>query len=184
MLRRFIPYLLVVLIVLIDISVVPVFTSSVYVVPISLIFTMCTGFLLGRSHGVLCGLAGGLLLDILASTPLGYMMVTYTACGYLAGLAGYDSDEARARDGYSRVKALFRRTVAAFVIMGLFEAITMIYQYFNTARFEWIYVKNALARMALCAALADALYYLAMPVMVGRATARVMVGMRREVKNL
>ena len=66
MLRKILPYVLVVLLVLIDLSVIPVFTDSVYLLPLALIFVMCTGMLLGRMHGMLCGLLGGLLVDILA----------------------------------------------------------------------------------------------------------------------
>jgi cell shape-determining protein MreD len=184
MLRRLLPYLLVVFWVLIDISVVPVFTASIFVMPLALVFTMCTGALLGRMHGLLCGLVGGLLVDILAGTPLGYMMLTYLGCGYVAGMGGYDSDEARAQESYSYIKAFFRRTLAVFVALGLFELVTMVYQYFNTALFQWIYAGNAFVRMLIGAAAFDVMYYLTMPLLVGRATARVLIGARREVKNL
>ena len=184
MLRRLLPYLLVVFMALIDISVVPVFTASIYVLPIALVFTMCTGALLGRMHGLLCGLVGGLLVDILAGTPLGYMMLTYLVCGYIAGMGGYDSDETRAQDGYSRIRAFLRRSAVVFVALGIFEAVTMVYQYFYTALFQWIYVRSALLRMLIGAVAFDVIYYMAMPVLVGRVTARVLIGARREVKNL
>lgn len=184
MLRRLLPYILVVFLTLIDISVVPVFSASIYVMPIALIFTMCTGALLGRMHGLLCGLVSGLLTDILAGSPLGYMMFTYLACGYLVGFAGYDSDEKRAQDGYSRIRAFFRRTAAAFAVLGLFEAVTLVYQYFNTALFQWAYVGNAAKRMLLGAAAADIIYYIAMPILVGRDNARILIGVKQEVKNL
>lgn len=184
MIRRLLPYLLMVFLVLIDISVVPVFTAGLYVMPLALVFAMCTGQLLGRLHGLLCGMVGGLLVDILAGVPLGYMMLTYLLCGFFAGMGGYDSDEVRAQEGYSRLRAFFRRAVVVFVVLGIFETVTMVYQYFNTALFMGVYVKNALIRMAAGTALTCAAYYLAMPMLVGRASARVLIGMKRVVKNL
>lgn len=184
MIRRLLPYILMVFLVLIDISVVPVFTSGLYVMPLALVFAMCTGQLLGRWHGLLIGLVGGLLVDILAGIPLGYMMLTYLLCGFFAGMGGFDSDETRAQEGYSRIRAFFRRAAVVFVVLGLFETVTMVYQYFNTALFQFMYVKNALVRMGFGVALTTAAYYLAMPFLVGRSTARVLIGMKKVVKNL
>ena len=184
MLRRLLPYLLMVFLVIIDISVVPVYTSSIFVIPLALVFAMCTGQLLGRLHGLLCGMVGGLLVDILAGVPMGYMMLSYLLCGFFAGMGGFDSDETRAQEGYSRFKAFFRRALVVFVVLGLFETVTMVYQYFNTALFMGVYVKNAIIRMAVGTAMTCAMYYLAMPMLVGRASARVLIGMKRVVKNL
>jgi len=184
MLRRLLPYMLMVLLVIIDISVIPVFTASIYVVPLALVFAMCTGQLLGRLHGLLCGMTGGLLVDILAGIPLGYMMFTYLLCGFFAGMGGYDNDEVRAQEGYSRVKAFFRRIFVVIVVLGLFEGVTMIYQYFNTALFVGVYVRNALVRMGIATVLTVAVYYLSMPFIVGRTSARVLIGRKRVVKNL
>lgn len=184
MLRRLMPYLVIVLLVLIDISVVPVFTASVYVIPGTLLFVMCLGMLLGRTHGMLGGLLGGLLIDILAGYPLGYMTFSYIACGYVTGLLGYDTDEMRAQDGYSRPRALLRRFLAAFLMLALFEAVTLIYQYFNTALFDGAYVRRALVRATLGAILASALYYPLTPALVGVKRPRVRIGPKREVKNL
>ncbi len=184
MLRRMTPYLAIVLLVLIDLSVVPVFTASVYVIPATLLFVLAIGMLLGRTHGMLGGLLGGLLVDILAGYPLGYMTFSYIACGYVAGLIGHDTDEMRAQDGYSPARAFARRLLAALMMLALFEAVTMVYQYFNTALFEGAYVRRALVRAALGAVLASALYYPLTPALVGKERKRVHIRPKREVKNL
>lgn len=185
MFRRLMPYLLIVVLVLIDTSVVPVFTSSVYVLPITLLYVMCAGMLLGRIHGMLCGLLGGLLVDILTGYPLGYMMIVYIAGGYITGFLGYDSDEVRAQENYSRVRAMLRRAVYVAVVLAVFEIVTIIYQYFHTALMQGSYFLCALVRTAIGTAVTSALYFLLAPVIVGKADARVRIGsVRREVKNL
>ena len=184
MLRKILPYVLVVLLVLIDLSVIPVFTDSVYLLPLTLIFVMCTGMLLGRMHGMLCGLLGGLLVDILAGYPLGYMMFTYVSCGYITGLIGCDSDEVRAQDRYSRTRAFFRRAGGVVLMLAAFEAVTMVYQYFYTAHIEGRFFRWAILRVLLGAAASSGAYYLCVPLMIGRRKARVRIGNRREVKSL
>lgn len=184
MLRKLLPYMLIVLLVLTDVSVVPVFTASVYVLPLTLLFVMCAGMLLGQLHGVLCGLLGGLLVDILTGYPLGYMMLSYVVCGLATGFVGFDSDERRAQDGYSRLRAFIRRAAAVAVVLALFELVTIVYQYFHTALMQGRYFAHALVRVLIGSAAASAMYYLLTPVLVGRADARVQTGGKREVKNL
>lgn len=185
MFRRLLPYLLIIVLVLIDVSVVPVFTTSVYVLPVALIYVMCAGMLLGRMHGMLCGLLGGLLVDILTGYPLGYMLIVYIACGYITGFMGHDSDETRAQENYSRTRAFFRRALYVMVVMAIFEIVTIVYQYFHTALMQPEYFIHALVRVLICTALTSGMYYLFAPVIVGKSVARVRIGsVRREVKNL
>lgn len=185
MFRRLLPYLLIVVLVLIDVSVVPVFTASVYVLPITLLFVMCAGMLLGRMHGMLCGLLGGLMVDIFTGYPLGYMMIVYIACGYITGFMGYDSDEVRAQEDYSRGRAMLRRAIYVFAVLAIFEIVTIVYQYFNTALMQGMYFVHALVRVLIGTALTSGLYFLLAPVIVGKTVARVRIGnARREVKNL
>lgn len=184
MLRRLMPYILVILMVMADTTVVPVFLTSVYVLPLALLFVMCTGMLLGRMHGVLCGLLGGLLVDILTGYPLGYMMFSYIACGYVTGLMGCDTDEMRAQEDYSRTKALFRRAFAVALMLTAFETVTLVYQYFNTAHMEWAYAAAALRRIAIGTAATSLLYYPLSLILVSRTKTRVRLDDRREVKNL
>lgn len=184
MIRKLLPYLIIILLVMVDVSIVPVFTASVYVLPGTLLFVMCLGMLLGRTHGMLCGLLGGLLIDILAGTPLGYMTFSYIACGYFAGLVGYDTDEMRAQDNYSRAWAIVRRFGVVFGMLVLFEGVTLVYQYFNTALYETAYVRHALSRAAIGAVLSSILYYPVSFALVGKTRVRVHIGTKREVKNL
>ncbi len=184
MLRRFLHYLIIVLLVMIDISVVPILTTSVYVLPMTMLFVMCLGLILGRTHGMLGGLLGGLLVDILSGLPLGYMTFSYIAAGFLTGLIGYDSDEMRAQDTYSPGRALLRRFLAVAMTLTLFESVTMVYQYFNTALFEAAYVNHALVRVVIGAILTNALYYPMTPALVGKTRKRVRIDPKREVKNL
>lgn len=184
MLKRLMPYLVIILLVLIDIAVVPVFTASVYVIPATLVFVMAIGMLLGRTHGMLAGLLGGLLVDILAGYPLGYMTFSYIACGYLTGLIGYDTAEMRAKDGYSRTRAFARRFLAVFLMLMVFETATMIYQYFNSALFEGVYIRRALVRALVGAVLTNAIYYPLAPAFTDDEKERVRIGPKREVKNL
>ena len=184
MLRRLMPYILVIFMVTVDTAVVPVFLTGVYVLPLALMFVMCTGMLLGRMHGVLCGLLSGLLVDILTGYPLGYMMFSYIACGYVTGLIGCDSDETRAQENYSRPKALLRRALAVAMMLTLFETVTLVYQYFNTAHMEWDYAVIAVRRVGIGTALTTALYYPLSLILVSRTRVRVRLDKRREVKNL
>ena len=185
MLRRLLPYMLIVLLVMIDTSVVPVFTDSVYVIPLTLMFVMCAGMLLGRTHGMLSGLLGGLLIDILTGYPVGYMMIAYIACGFFAGLFACDTDEMRAQEGYSRTKAFFRRALVAGILFALLETVTIIYQYFHTALLLSRYFVLALIRVGIGTAFCSGLYYLLDLMIFGRTNARVRIGgSKREVRNL
>ncbi len=184
MLRRILPYLLIVLLALIDVSVVPVFTASVYVLPLTLLFVVCVSMVMGRLHGVLGALLGGMLIDILTGYPVGFMMIAYPACCFITGLFGYDTDEMRAQEDYSRKKALVRRAFCTFVVMMLLETVIIVYQYFHTALMYGWYFSNALVRSVLAALLVSAMYYAAAPVLLGKEAARVRIGSKREVRNL
>jgi len=184
MLRRIMPYLLIVLLALIDVSVVPVFTSSVYVLPLTLIFVICVSMVLGRLHGVLGALLGGLLIDILTGYPVGYMMIAYPACCFITGLFGYDTDDMRAKDDYSRLNAFIRRAVCVFIVMALFELVIIIYQYFHTALMQGWFFVNALVRTLIATVLVSGAYYAAELLLTGKHEARVRIGSKREVRNL
>ena len=184
MLRRILPYLLIVMLALIDTSVVPVFTASVYVLPMTLIFVICVSMVLGRLHGVLGALLGGLLIDILTGYPVGYMMIAYPACCFVTGLFCYDTDEMRADEKYSRAKAFARRAVCVFIVMMLYEIVIIVYQYFNTALMRGVYVTDALVRSLLMTAFASAVYYGAAWLLLSKDDARVRIGSKREVRNL
>lgn len=184
MFRRILPYMLIVLLVLIDVSVVPVFTASIYVLPLTLIFVICVSMVLGRLHGVLGALMGGLLIDILSGYPVGYMMIAYPAFCLITGLFGYDTDEMRAQDDYSRIKAFLRRALVVFIVMVLYETVIIVYQYFHTALMQAWYFTAAFWRCGLLTALVSLMYYPVSVLLLGREDARVRIGSKREVRNL
>lgn len=88
MLRRVLPFLFVIFSLVLDMSVLPFLSSSELLPLIGLCSVIALGLLLGRTRGTLLGLIGGTLVDALVGTPIGLMMVLYTACGYIAGVAG------------------------------------------------------------------------------------------------
>ena len=77
--------LMVLLALLVDCTILPVFTSSPLMPLWTLMTVHCLGLLLGRSSGALYGLIAGILVDISVSTPLGLMTALYTGMGYLGG---------------------------------------------------------------------------------------------------
>ena len=85
MLRRILPIILVLLMLMADCTVLPMLIAGDLVPLLTLVTVHCLGLLLGRSSGALYGLIAGLLLDISVSTPLGLMTSLYTGMGYLGG---------------------------------------------------------------------------------------------------
>ena len=86
--RRFLPLILVLAALLLDISVVPILVSHWAVPSLSLCTVCVLGLLLGRTRGSLYGLIGGVLMDVLVGYPLGLKAVLYILSGYLCGVAG------------------------------------------------------------------------------------------------
>ena len=85
MLRRIWSIVLVLLALLLDCTILPMFSSSPLMPLWTLMTVHCLGLLLGRSSGALYGLIAGILVDISVSTPLGLMTALYTGMGYLGG---------------------------------------------------------------------------------------------------
>ena len=86
--RRFLPLVLVLAALLIDISVLPMLAVH-WAVPGLTLSTVCVlGLLLGRTRGLLYGMVGGVLLDVLVGYPVGLKAILYILSGYLCGIAG------------------------------------------------------------------------------------------------
>lgn len=86
--RRFLPLVLVLAALLIDISVLPMLVVH-WAVPGLTLCTVCVlGLLLGRTRGLLYGMVGGVLLDVLVGYPVGLKAILYILSGYLCGVAG------------------------------------------------------------------------------------------------
>ena len=88
MFRRFLPWILVYLAVMLDISVIPFLTSSEYIPLFSLVTVIALGLLLGRRRGALLGLMAGLMIDVLVNDPYGLMTILVTLSGFTAGFIG------------------------------------------------------------------------------------------------
>lgn len=86
--RRFLPLILLAVMVLLDLSVLPFLISSQYLPMMALIAAIEFGLLLGRTRGALYGMIGGLVIDIMTGYPMGLRTVLYIAAGYASGVAG------------------------------------------------------------------------------------------------
>lgn len=149
MFRRLTPFLTIFLAVLLDTAVLPVFYHGTYTIPLTLAVTMCISLRLGKLRGMLFGMIGGLMIDISTGT-LGIMTFFFLACGFLADLF---VDELNPNSRRPKTWWLhMRRFLIAFALYLLGEIVFCVYQYFNTAIFEWQFVQPMLIRSALFAA--------------------------------
>lgn len=88
MFRKLIPTLSVLVLMLLDTAVVPLFLQSDLTPSLTYMGIVALALLLGKASGVLYGLMGGLLLDITVGYPMGMQLVLYAVVGYGCGLAG------------------------------------------------------------------------------------------------
>ena len=147
--RRFLPTILVVLMVMIECSVLPVLVVSWACPMITFTGVIVLGLLLGRSRGLFYGMMAGLLIDILFATPLGYNAVLYLLAGYAAGIAGRRFQ-----------RHLLTPVVTPVVLLSMFEMVSVGYLYLAGATLNTILLRNALVRIAAGTVLAQALYLL------------------------
>ena len=185
MFKRLVPFLTVLFSFLVDTAVVPVFYSGVYCIPFSLIVVVLIGIQLGRYNGMLYGMIAGLLLDISAGS-LGLKLFAYIIIGFLIGfLLDEDttSDEEKKLGRSEQLHIVFMRAVWIAVLYGLYEIILLVYQYFNTAIFEWIYVRNVLVRIASLSIITSLLYPIFHRIYLGKTRKSRQYRNTREVKN-
>lgn len=149
MFRRFLPLILTVLSVLIDISVLPQILTGW----VNIILTVCTvvtlGLLLGRTQGTLYGLIGGLLLDILAAYPSGVWLGICLACGYLAGIAGRK---------FQRNPII--TVITPLLLVALQEVFMAGYLYFTGFQLTFAWVYQAAVRVLIAVVAVQILYLL------------------------
>lgn len=179
--RWLVPAILLIMFLMLDTSVLPFITDSVYLVSLSLVFVMVSGICMGRMFGMLYGFVSGLLIDILVGYPLGFMMFMYLGIGFLTGLMAYEYDE----EGVKLTpKMLYtRRILTLFGVLTAYELIIMVYQYFLTSQFEMRYVLNAVVRIALGTALTLLLKPPLFRLMLGKKERYETVRVKREVKS-
>ena len=183
MLKRLAPLLAVFLSVLLDTAVLPVFYYGRFLLPLSLIVVILIGIQLGRMYGMLYGMIAGLLLDISAGT-LGMKLFPYLAIGFLIGfLLDQQPEINRSTERKERFQLIAIRAIWIFVLLLVYEAIMLVYQYFSTAIFEWKYVRDLLLRVFAITALCMLLYPFFHALFIGKSRKAAGTRATREVKH-
>ncbi|MDY5220576.1 MAG: ECF transporter S component [Aristaeellaceae bacterium] len=158
MLKRLAPFATVLLSVLLDTAILPVFYNGRFLLPLSLVVVILIGVQLGRTYGMLYGMIGGLLLDITTGT-LGMKLFPYVLIGFLIGfLLDQQPEIDRSMERIERVHILMIRVIWISVLVALYEVVMLIFQYFSTAVFTWVYVGNLAIRVVLITALTQILH--------------------------
>ncbi len=153
MLKRLAPLICVLLAMLLDTAILPIFMYGRYLVPLSLAIVMAIGIELGRMRGMLYGMISGLILDISAGT-LGMKLFSFIIIGFLIGfLLDQQPRISRTMEKRERMQLLAVRAIWTAVLVALFEIVMLVYQYFSTAIFKWSYVRDLLVRVAISTAL-------------------------------
>lgn len=183
MLKRLAPLLAVILSVLLDTAILPVFYYGRYLIPISLIVVIAIGIQLGRMSGMLFGLIAGLLLDVSAGT-LGMKLLPYLLIGFLIGfLLDQQPEINRSSDRKERLELMAVRFIWIFVLLVIYEIVMLVYQYFSTAIFEWKYVRDLLLRTCATTALCILLHPFFHALFIGRKASPTGKRTIREVKR-
>lgn len=181
MLRRLSPYLIVILAVLLDTAVLPVFYYGTLTVPLTLAVVLCVGLTLGKLRGALLGMVGGLLIDISCGT-LGMMTFFFMACGFLIALLLEESNPSAPQPTGLWFHARHALVIAVLYLLG--EAVFCFYRYFVTAHFEWYYLRSILQRDLVFTIASLMLYSPLARLFLGkRKEARATFGKTREVKH-
>lgn len=183
MLKKLLPPLTIVLSVLLDTAVIPVFYYGRYLIPLSMIVVILIGIQLGRMSGMLYGLIAGLLLDISAGS-LGMKLFPYILIGFLIGfLLDQQPEIDRSMERRDRLQLLAVRIIWIGVLVLLNEIIMLVYHYFSTAVFHWVYVRDLLIRSAMVIALCILFYPAFYRMYVGKASKSRKDRSTREVKH-
>ena len=175
------PWVLIFVTAMLDTVVLPLFFRGPYVVPLTWICVMCIALLMGRMPGILYGFWGGFLLDVIGGS-LGERLIALILIGYLLGLIVYESDPRRLRE-ISRRKMLIRRAVYSTVFSMAAEGVICFYQYFHTARFEWIYLLNCAIRSCILGACTLLLLPVVGRIVLGKGRRKEKRSRVREVKS-
>lgn len=183
MLKRLAPPLTVIISLLLDTAVIPVFYYGRFLIPLSLIVVILIGIQLGRTQGMLWGMVAGLLLDVSAGS-LGLKLIPYILIGFLIGfLLDQQPEISRNMDRVERFHLLAIRMIWVGALVLLYEVVMMIYQYFSTAIFTWVYVGNLLLRTVAITALVQLFYPLSRRFWIGKSTVGGKKHSTREVKT-
>lgn len=181
MFRKTLPYLLLVIAVLLDTSIIPVFYAGTLTIPLTLVVTFCVSLTLGAVRGMLIGTIGGLLIDISAGT-LGTMTFYFLLTGFLVDLI-LDTGNTKKNKKLSRRARVFR-AIVVFATYELGEIVFLVHRYFVSNSFEWYYVRNMAYRGILFTAITLLLLRPLGRLFLGkRGYVRSDIGKTREVKH-
>ena len=149
MLKRLTPLICVLLAMLLDTSILPLFLYGRYLVPVSLVVVMAIGIVLGRMRGMLYGMISGLMLDITAGT-LGMKLFSFIMIGFLIGfLLDQQPKISRTMEKRERLQLLMVRAIWVAALVMAFEIVILVIQYFSTAILRWSYVRDILLRTTI-----------------------------------
>jgi len=149
MMRRLLPTILLLVLLIADTTLLPIFTRH-WLMPIfSLITVNCFGLMYGRTRGLWYGLLGGLLMDISVGSPLGLWTITYVLYGYLGGLI------ARATN-WSKLGPVISGGVSRLVL----ELMMLVFGFIVSVGLTTPPLKQIPARIALEMALAPIFFYI------------------------
>ena len=152
MLRRYLPLITLIIAVMIDISVVPMLSIEGldgYMPLFSLMSVVALGLLLGKTRGILWGLVGGLLLDILVGSQMGLFSLICAGVGLIAGFSGRK---------YERYVVM--TSVTALVCAAVYEIAMLIYLYLAGGQISAGIMKMIGVKLLASMALAQILYWL------------------------
>jgi rod shape-determining protein MreD len=147
--QKVFPFLLVLFGVLIDVSIIPVFSESPILPVISLCIVVSLGMARGHMRGMLYGLLAGLLLDVTVCNPMGLMTIVYTLAGYLAGFT-YGGKK----------RSLLRVFLLPLAAIALYEFSMMGYLYVVSGSLMLGDGASVALRVALGAVLMQGLYFI------------------------
>ena len=181
MFRRLAPFLLILVCILMDTTVMPIVYGGVYTVPLTIVAVFCIGMVLGRMSGLLFGTLGGLLTDITTGT-LGTMTFYFMFVGFMIGLIVYAPAERIRPSRRKQRRRLMWQATWVFVLYTVGELAILVAQYFNTAAMEWRYLLNILIRALACTALTLLMRPVLQRLLVGRNPGRALPR-NREVKS-
>ena len=183
MLKRLAPIISILICVLLDTAVLPVFYNGIFLIPLSLLAVIAIGIQLGRMSGMLYGMIAGLLLDI-TSGSLGLKLFPYILIGFLIGfLLDQQEQPSRSMEKFERFRIIVVRSVWIFILVTVYEIVMLVYQYFSTAIFEWRYVGNLFLRVLITVALSLLLHAPFRRIYIGKSKLTSKGNRYREVKH-
>lgn len=150
MLKRIAPAVTVILAVLFDTSIMPLFYNGHYSLMLSLILVIQISIMCGRIRGLLYGWIAGLMLDISCGT-LGMKLFAYIAIGFIVGFLLDNQPDLYSKSkpiaSKEKIQYLLVQFIWISVLLLLYEITMTITQYFANAVFKWVYVRDIVIRV-------------------------------------